>query len=128
MWKFVNDLNAVPACRDIPVTLFSKGGGLWLEQIAATGCDGVGLDWSIPIGYARELIGDRVALQGNLDPTVLYANPETVAREARKVLDDFGAHPGHIFNLGHGIHPGIDPENVKVLVDTVHSHSASLRD
>ena len=127
MWKIVNELKADPACRDIPVTLFSKGGGLWLEQIAATGCDGVGLDWSIPIGYARELIGERVALQGNLDPTVLYANPETVEREAKKVLDDFGAHPGHIFNLGHGIHPGIDPENVKVLVDTVHSHSASLR-
>lgn len=124
MWKIVNELKADELTRDIPVTLFSKGGGLWLEQIAATGCDGVGLDWTLPISYARELIGDRVALQGNLDPTVLYASPETVASEARKILDDFGPHPGHIFNLGHGIHPGIDPENVKVLVDTVHEYSA----
>lgn len=124
MWKIVNELKADELTRDIPVTLFSKGGGLWLEQIAATGCDGVGLDWSMPIGQAREMIGHKVALQGNLDPTVLYAKPETVAREAIKVLDDFGPHPGHIFNLGHGIHPGIDPENVKVLVDTVHEYSA----
>jgi uroporphyrinogen decarboxylase len=127
MWKIVNALKADEKTRDIPVTLFSKGGGLWLEKIAATGCDGVGLDWSVPISYARELIGDRVALQGNLDPTVLYANPETVRREAKLVLDDFGAHPGHIFNLGHGIHPGIDPENVKALVDAVHEHSAKIR-
>jgi len=127
MWKIVNALKEDELTRDIPVTLFSKGGGLWLEQIAATGCDGVGLDWGVPIDYARELIGDRVTLQGNLDPTVLYAPPETVAREAKKVLDDFGNHPGHIFNLGHGIHPGIDPENVKVLVDTVHQHSAAMK-
>jgi len=127
MWKIVNALKADALTKDIPVTLFSKGGGLWLEQIAATGCDGVGLDWGVPIDYARQLIGDRVALQGNLDPTVLYATPETVCREARKVLDDFGAHPGNIFNLGHGIHPGIDPENVKALVDEVHQHSAKIR-
>ena len=127
MWKIVNALKQDELTRDIPVTLFSKGGGLWLEQIAATGCDGVGLDWGVPIDYARELIGDKVTLQGNLDPTVLYAPPETVAREAKKVLDDFGNHPGHIFNLGHGIHPGIDPENVKVLVDTVHQHSAAMK-
>ena len=87
----------------------------------------MGLDWGVPISYARELIGGRVALQGNLDPTVLYAKPETVRREAKKILDDFGAHPGHIFNLGHGIHPGIDPDNVKVLVDTVHEYSAKSR-
>ncbi len=127
MWKIVNALKADEKTRDIPVTLFSKGGGLWLEKIAATGCDGVGLDWSVPISYARELIGDRVALQGNLDPTVLYAKAETVCREAKLILDDFGAHPGHIFNLGHGIHPGIDPEKVKALVDTVHEHSAKIR-
>ncbi len=127
MWKIVNALKEDELTRDIPVTLFSKGGGLWLEQIAATGCDGVGLDWGVPIKYARELIGDKVALQGNLDPTVLYADADTVCREARLVLDDFGANPGHIFNLGHGIHPGIDPDNVKALVDTVHEYSARIR-
>ena len=124
MWKIVNELKQDPATKDIPVTLFSKGGGLWLEQIAATGCDGVGLDWSTSIKYARELIGDRVALQGNMDPTVLYANPDTVRREVKSILDEFGNHPGHIFNLGHGIHPGIDPENVKALVDAVHEYSS----
>lgn len=124
MWKIVNELKQDPVTKDIPVTLFSKGGGLWLEQIAATGCDGVGLDWTIPLKYARELIGDRVTLQGNMDPTVLYANPDTVRREVKSIIDEFGDHPGHIFNLGHGIHPGIDPENVKALVDAVHEYSA----
>lgn len=124
MWKIVDQLKADDLTKDIPVTLFSKGGGLWLEQIAATGCDGVGLDWTIPIKFARDLIGDRVALQGNMDPTVLYANPDTVRREVKSIIEEFGAHPGHIFNLGHGIHPGIDPENVKALVDAVHAYSA----
>ena len=124
MWKIVNELKTDAATKDTPITLFTKGGGLWLEQIAATGCDGVGLDWTIPIKDARNLIGDRVALQGNMDPTVLYASPQTVRQEVKAVMDGFGDHPGHIFNLGHGIHPGIDPENVKVLVDAVHEFSA----
>lgn len=123
MWKIVNALKEDEKAKHVPVTLFTKGGGLWLDKIAATGCDGVGLDWTMPISYARNMIGDRVALQGNMDPTVLYADPDTVRREVKSIINDFGDHPGHIFNLGHGIHPGIDPENVKTLVDAVHHYS-----
>ncbi|MEE9447161.1 MAG: uroporphyrinogen decarboxylase [Arenicellales bacterium] len=124
MWKIVNELKADDATKDIPVILFTKGGGMWLEQIAATGCDAVGLDWTMPIKSAHDLIGHKVALQGNLDPTVLYATPDTVRREVKAIIDEYGDNTGHIFNLGHGIHPGIDPENVKALVDAVHEFSA----
>ena len=112
----------------VPVVVFTKGGGLWLESIAAIGCDGVGLDWSIDIGEARRRVGDKVALQGNLDPNVLFASPEIVAAEAKKVLNSYGAaNTGHVFNLGHGISQFTPPENVTVLVETVRSHSRLLR-
>jgi uroporphyrinogen decarboxylase len=113
--------------RRVPSIVFTKGGGLWLESIAGIGSDAVGLDWTMDIGRARALVGDRVALQGNLDPNVLFAPPDVVAVEARKVLDAFGPHPGHVFNLGHGISQFTPPESVSVLVDTVHEHSRSLR-
>jgi uroporphyrinogen decarboxylase len=107
----------------VPCIVFTKGGGLWLEKIAACGCDGVGLDWSIDIGEARRRVGDRVALQGNLDPNVLFASPEIIAREACKVLDAFGeGNTGHIFNLGHGISQFTPPEHVTALVETVHGY------
>jgi len=89
--------------------------------------DAVGLDWTVDIGAARRLVGDKVALQGNLDPAVLFVSPEAVAAEARKVLDAYGPNPGHVFNLGHGISQFTPPENVTVLVDTVHSYSRQLR-
>lgn len=112
----------------VPVIVFTKGGGLWLEEIAAIGCDAVGLDWSIDIGDARRRIGDKVALQGNLDPNVLFGTPETVAAEAKNVLDAFGVgDTGHVFNLGHGISQFTPPENVTTLVDTVRSYSQLLR-
>ncbi len=111
----------------IPVIVFTKGGGLWLEDIAAIGCDALGLDWTVDIGQARQRVGDKVALQGNLDPNVLFASPEVVATEARRVLDSYGAHPGHIFNLGHGISQFTPPDRVEALVETVHSHSRALR-
>ncbi|MDX5363456.1 MAG: uroporphyrinogen decarboxylase [Pseudazoarcus pumilus] len=111
----------------VPSIVFTKGGGLWLERIADIGCDAVGLDWTMDIGRARQLVGDRVALQGNLDPNVLFAPPDVVAAEARKVLDSYGPHAGHVFNLGHGISQFTPPESVEVLVETVHSHSRSLR-
>jgi len=127
MAQVVDALKADPVSRELPVILFSKGSNGQLEALADTGCDGLGVDWTIDIGEARRRVGDRVALQGNLDPAVLRASPEIVAREARAVLDSFGNHPGHVFNLGHGITPEVDPDNVKVLVDTVHAHGRTLR-
>lgn len=113
--------------RRVPHIVFTKGGGLWLEEIAASGADVVGLDWTMNLGRARERVGDRVALQGNLDPNVLFA-PETAVRaEARAVLDAFGPHPGHVFNLGHGISQHTPPESVTALVNEVHRHSRELR-
>ncbi|WP_319242119.1 uroporphyrinogen decarboxylase [uncultured Propionivibrio sp.] len=112
----------------IPVIVFTKGGGLWLEDIAASGCDAVGLDWTIDIGDARRRVGDRVALQGNLDPAVLFASPEVVANEACKVLDSFGVgDTGHVFNLGHGISQYTPPESVTALVEAVHGYRRRMR-
>ena len=110
----------------VPTIVFTKGGGQWLETAAAIGCAALGVDWTTDLGDARRRVGDTVALQGNMDPACLRAGPDAVAAEARDVLDRYGPHPGHVFNLGHGITPDIDPENVAVLVETVHSHSASL--
>jgi uroporphyrinogen decarboxylase len=106
-----------------PTIVFTKGGGVWLEQIAASGCSAVGVDWTLDLGAARARVGDRVALQGNLDPAILLTTPEVVATETRAVLDAYGAGPGHVFNLGHGVTPAVPPEHVAVLVDTVHEHS-----
>ena len=107
----------------VPTIVFTKGGGVWLESIAATGCSALGLDWTVDIGAARRRLGEGVALQGNLDPAVMLTNPEIVATETRRILDAMGAGGRHIFNLGHGITPEVPPEHVSVLVDTVHEHS-----
>jgi uroporphyrinogen decarboxylase len=116
--------------RVVPRIVFTKGGGPWLEAIAACGADVVGLDWTVPLRQARQRVDDRVALQGNLDPTALFAPPAVVAAQARAVLDDFGAHQradgrlgGHVFNLGHGISQHTPPEHVQALVEAVHEHS-----
>jgi len=109
---------------EIPVTLFSKNGGKHLTEIANTGCDGVGIDWTVELGEVESQIGSKVAIQGNLDPAVMYATPEVVRAEVKKVLDQFKGDTGHIFNLGHGITPDVDPENMTVLVDAVHEFSA----
>ena len=109
--------------RAVPAILFTKGGSAWLDAIADSGCDAVGLDWCADIGQARRQIGDRVALQGNLDPAVLRAPAGVVATEARRILEAFGPGPGHVFNLGHGISPDIAPDRVAALVDAVHSFS-----
>jgi len=111
----------------VPVIAFTKGGGQWLEAIADAGVDAVGLDWTTDLSRARERLGDRVALQGNLDPTVLFAPPATIRAEARAVLERFGPHSGHIFNLGHGISQFTPPEHVAELVDEVHQASRTLR-
>lgn len=109
---------------DTPIILFGKGCGQHLELLADTGCEGLGVDWTMDLSEARARVGHRVALQGNLDPAVMLTSPDIVAAEARRVLESFGEGPGHIFNLGHGITPGVDPENVSVLVETVRSASA----
>ncbi|HWI10570.1 MAG TPA: uroporphyrinogen decarboxylase [Burkholderiaceae bacterium] len=108
----------------IPQIVFTKGGGPWLEEIAAAQPDVVGLDWTVNLGAARARIGDRVALQGNIDPNVLFAEAAQIRAEVARTLTSFGAGPGHIFNLGHGISQHTPPENVAVLVDAVHELSA----
>jgi uroporphyrinogen decarboxylase len=110
-----------------PRIVFTKGGGGWLESIAASGCDAVGLDWSVDPADARRRIGARVALQGNLDPAVLVAPPERVREQARRVLDAFGSAPGHVFNLGHGISPHARVDAVAALVDEVRTYGRQLR-
>ena len=119
----------------IPVIVFTKGGGPWLDQIADIGADVVGLDWTVNLAHARRQLCGRVALQGNLDPNVLFAPPETVAREAVALLDSFGraqradgGWDGHIFNLGHGISQYTPPDHVAALVEAVHAHSRRLRE
>ncbi len=109
--------------RHVPSIVFTKGGGLWLEAIAEAGFDAVGLDWTPDIAAARHRIGDRVALQGNMDPSVLFGTPEVIRREVSRILDGFGPGVGHVFNLGHGISRFTDPENVATMVEAVHSLS-----
>jgi uroporphyrinogen decarboxylase len=109
----------------IPVIVFTKGGGLWLESMAAIGCDALGLDWTVDIGSARRRVGEKVALQGNLDPAALFAAPQQIRAEVAKVLASYGHGPGHVFNLGHGISQYTHPEHVGALVEAVHDLSKS---
>jgi len=111
----------------VPVILFTKGGGLWLPELADSGCDALGLDWTVDLAQAHALVGSKVALQGNLDPGVLLGSPEKIAAETRRLLDTLGPKPGHVFNLGHGISQHTPYDNVRVLVDNVHRHSTALR-
>jgi len=110
-----------------PTILFTKGGTPWLGAMIASGCSAVGLDWTCDPRVARRLAAGRVALQGNLDPVALFAAPERVREAARKVIDSFGAEPGHVFNLGHGIQPRTPVESVAALVDEVRAYSERLR-
>lgn len=108
---------------DTPIILFTKGGGQWLTKIAQTGCQAVGLDWMTDIAQARQSIGHQVALQGNLDPAILYSKPAVIRQQVKQVLTAFGEGDGHVFNLGHGITPQVNPDYVRVLVDAVHEFS-----
>jgi len=121
--RVLASLAPAPDGTRVPSIVFTKGGGPWLEAIAASGCDAVGLDWTASLAAARRRVGDRVALQGNLDPLVLLAAPDVVHREAERVLADYGSGPGHVFNLGHGIVPQTPPEHVAALVETVRAAS-----
>ena len=109
--------------RRVPVVMFTKGGGLWLEDMVDSGCDALGVDWTIELGEARRRVAGRVALQGNLDPTVLFAGPEVVRRETARVLASYGHGHGHVFNLGHGISQFTPPESAAALVAAVHELS-----
>jgi uroporphyrinogen decarboxylase len=124
MAKIVDGLIKQADGRDVPVILFTKGGGLWLEAMADTGCDCLGLDWTVDIGAAHHRVGDKVALQGNMDPAILRAKPEVIRGEVKRILESFGQNDGHVFNLGHGITPDINPDNAKIFIDAVHEFSS----
>ncbi|MGY6090349.1 uroporphyrinogen decarboxylase [Avibacterium paragallinarum] len=123
MQKIVENLIRQNEGRKVPVTLFTKGGGLWLEAIADTGCDAIGLDWTVNLAEAKKRVGHKVALQGNMDPSVLYASPERIEQEVRSILADFGEGSGHVFNLGHGIHQDVPEISPKIFVDAIHQYS-----
>ena len=109
--------------QQIPTILFTKGGGLWLEAMTDSGYDALGLDWQTDIEKARARVGNLVALQGNMDPVALYAQPEIIIEKVKCILHKYGAGSGHVFNLGHGILPDINPDHVKAMVDAVHKFS-----
>ena len=123
MQKIMDGLNRESEGRKVPVIMFSKGGCQWLEAQAETGADALGLDWTLDIGKARERVGDKVALQGNMDPCVLYASPERIKQEVATILESYGKGSGHVFNLGHGIHQFVDPEHAKAFIEAVHELS-----
>jgi uroporphyrinogen decarboxylase len=123
MERIVDGLTREADGRRVPVVLFTKGGGQWLDRMAETGCDALGVDWTTELSDARRMVGDKVALQGNLDPCTLYASPERIRREVGRVLASYGAGSGHVFNLGHGIHPDTNPEHAGAMVAAVHELS-----
>ena len=125
MTQVVDALTRESEGRRVPNIVFTKGGGAWLGKIAAIGCDAVGVDWTTDLASARQAVDGRVALQGNLDPSALFAPPETLRAETIRVLDSYGAGAGHVFNLGHGITPDVDPERVALVVDTVRSYAVT---
>ena len=124
MQKIVQGLIREHEGRRVPVILFTKGGGQWLETMASTGADALGLDWTTDIGAARGRVGAHVALQGNMDPAILYASPARIRAEVGRILQSFGPGDGHVFNLGHGITPEVDPEHAGVFINAVHELSA----
>lgn len=123
MQKIIDQLIREQDGERIPVILFSKGAGLWVDAIAASGCDAIGLDWTQDIGAVKKQVGHKVALQGNMDPAVLYAAPEIIRENVAGILAAFGKGNGHVFNLGHGIQPQADPEHARVFIDAVHELS-----
>lgn len=119
MQKIVDGLKRENEGRKVPVILFTKGGGQWLEAMAQTGCDALGLDWTTDIDNARARVGNKVALQGNMDPSILYAKPERIREEVAHILAQYGKGSGHVFNLGHGIHPEVNPEHAAAFINAV---------
>ena len=123
MTRIVSQLQREADGRRVPVILFTKGGGQWLEAMAASRCDALGLDWTTDIGLARQRVGATVALQGNMDPSILHAKPAVIRAEVKRILESYGDHPGHVFNLGHGITPEVLPEHAGVFIEAVHEYS-----
>lgn len=127
MQAIVGQLQREAEGRRVPVILFTKGGGAWLGKMADSGCDALGVDWTTDLADARQAVNDRVALQGNLDPNCLYASPPRIREEVAKVLASYGRGSGHVFNLGHGIHPGVPPENAAAMIAAVHELSPQYK-
>jgi uroporphyrinogen decarboxylase len=123
MQKIIDGLIREHDGRRVPVILFTKGGGLWLESMADSGAEALGLDWTCDIGSARARVGNKVALQGNMDPSVLYANPAAIRAEVGRILASYGQGSGQVFNLGHGITPEVDPEHARAFFEAVHELS-----
>jgi uroporphyrinogen decarboxylase len=121
--QIVDGLTREADGRKVPVILFTKGGGQWLADMAVTGCDALGVDWTTDLAEARRAVQDKVALQGNLDPSVLYAPPAQIREQVARVLASYGKGHGHVFNLGHGIHPEVRPEHALAMVEAVHELS-----
>ncbi len=123
MEQIIEGLTRENEGRQVPVVMFTKNGGQWLSRMAESGADALGVDWTTELADARVQVRDKVALQGNMDPCILYASPERIREEVAHVLDSYGHGPGHVFNLGHGIHPEVDPEHAGVFIDAVHELS-----
>ena len=123
MAQIVDSLTRMTEGRRVPNIVFTKGGGAWVKKIAAIGCDALGIDWTTDLHEARQAVGDRVALQGNLDPAALFSAPEILRAETHRVLASYGQGAGHVFNLGHGITPDVDPERVAVLINAVREYA-----
>lgn len=128
MQKILDGLQREKYGSTIPVILFTKGAGSMLEDMANTGCDALGVDWTTDLSDARQYVSDKVALQGNLNPATLRESPEIIEQGVADVLASYGKGPGHVFNLGHGITPDIDPEHLGALVDAVHKLSPQYHD
>ncbi len=123
MEQIIEGLTRENEGRQVPVVMFTKNGGQWLSRMAESGADALGVDWTTELADARVQVRDKVALQGNMDPCILYASPERIREEVAHVLDSYGHGPGHVFNLGHGIHPEVDPEHAGVFIEAVHELS-----
>lgn len=113
---------------EVPVILFTKGGGQWLLQMAETGCDALGLDWNTDLGVARKLLDDKLSLQGNFEPALLLSDEETIIDEVKRLLASYGKGHGHVFNLGHGITPDVPPEHVGILLEAVKTYSPAYHE
>jgi uroporphyrinogen decarboxylase len=123
MSKIVDGLTREAHGRVVPRILFTKGGGPWLSEMAKTNCDALGIDWTTDLANARRTVADSKALQGNLDPSILYAPPNTIREHVARVLASYGRGHGHVFNLGHGIHPDVPPEHAAAMIAAVHELS-----